>query len=72
MEKLGFKPLRAYLGFEHKPHIRMSIEDLYNKGIRPLGWAADWSRYGGLGPFVANEGEYTPIQKRCFHAVKPL
>ena len=66
MEKLGFKPLRAYLEFEHKPHIRMSIEDLYNKGIRPLGWAVDWERYGGLGPFVAKEKEYTDFQMGYF------
>jgi hypothetical protein len=72
MGKLGFRPLRAYLGFEHKPHIRMSIEDLYNKGIRPLGWAVDWETYGGLGPFVAKEEEYTPVQKRYFHESKPL
>ena len=72
IEKLGFKPLRAYLGFEHKPHIRMSIEDLHNKGIRPLGWAADWKRQGGLGSFVAKEEEYTPVQKRYFHESKPL
>lgn len=72
IEKLGFKPLRAYLGFEHKPHIRMNIQALYNKGIRPLGWAVDWEKYGGLGPFVAKEEEYTPVQKRYFHESKPL
>ena len=50
----------------------MSIEDLHNKGIRPLGWAADWKRQGGLGSFVAKEEEYTPVQKRYFHESKPL
>lgn len=72
INSFGFVPLRGSIEFVEKPHIRMGMKDTYDSGIRPLGWAADWKRQGGLGSFVAKEEEYTPVQKRYFHESKPL
>ena len=65
--KCGGRILRSSIEKIDKPHVELNKE-LAEAGIGPIGFTSmkNWNEPDGLSLYVADEDEYTPLQKRYF------